>query len=127
MNSTLEEDRAIFDLMRPGSVWIWDKPDFFPYEGCGPMAWLIVADHVGHKFALRSSVNQKGEHHISQDSIELPFVIAYRPATEEERVELIPHFRVHAANELLWVEQIRKEKEAVLKAVEAIANNRRTK
>ena len=119
--TTLEQDRAIYEQMTPGTIWIWDKPDFFPYEGCGPMEWLILEERDDLKFALRSNVDTKGNHHISQDTIELPFIILFRPATAEERAELMPHFRVHAANELFWAEQICKEKEAVLKAVEAIA------
>jgi hypothetical protein len=120
--TTLEEDTEIYNQMTPGTIWIWDNPDYHPYVGCGAMEWLILEDRDGHKFALRSSVDTKGNHHISQDTIELPFTgILYRPATAEERAELMPHFRVHAFNELFWAEQICKEKKAVLDVVEAIA------
>lgn len=104
--------------MAPGTIWVWDEPDYSPYVACGPMEWLIIEERKDYKMALRSSVNGRGEHHISQDTIEIPFVIKLRVATEEEKAELMPIFKKHATDELFWVQKICAEKEAVVKAIE---------
>jgi hypothetical protein len=121
MNTTLEQDIEVYKQMRPGTVWIWDKPADSDVCHSSSAAWLILENKgefnstKGHyKSALRMDL---GSHYVAEDYINLPFVILYREATEEEQKRILPYFLLNSKVELNKCQKIVEEKQTIFDLV----------
>jgi hypothetical protein len=121
MNTTLEQDIEIYEQMQPGTVWIWDKPADSDVCHSSNTAWLILENKgefnstKGHyKSVLRMDLST---HYVVEDYINLPFVILYREATEEEQKRILPYFLINSKVELNKYQKIVEEKQAIFNLV----------